>query len=162
MIKTSNFGWVMLLCGLCALSACEGTSGSTTPGNADAAVSGVADVVAPISSDASAAVDGASAADLGGVGITDVAAPDGMESTDTAAAEDLGSGSLDAIADATGPGTAPSYVFPEGMVGEAVLNPVPLPELIAVVDSTGSAVTQDDFLGHWTTVWFYPFANTTG
>ena len=40
--------------------------------------------------------------------------------------------------------------------------PLPLPAFAKVVDSEAAAVTADALLGHYTVVWFYPAAQTSG
>ena len=56
----------------------------------------------------------------------------------------------------------PAPALPEGMHGKAAPALLPLAPLDGVVDSEKTAVTPEDFLGHWTVVWFYPAANTFG
>lgn len=42
------------------------------------------------------------------------------------------------------------------------VTPVPVPTFTQVVDSAGQPVSQDDLMGHYTVVWFYPAAQTSG
>lgn len=58
----------------------------------------------------------------------------------------------------------PVLTLPPGLVGEPAPNNDPITEelLAAVVDETGTPVNLDDVLGHWTVLWFYPMANTSG
>ncbi len=41
-------------------------------------------------------------------------------------------------------------------------NDLPLPSLDDVRDEQGKPVSQADFIGHWTVLWFYPAAATSG
>lgn len=36
------------------------------------------------------------------------------------------------------------------------------PDFLKVVDSSGKAVSKSELLGHWTVIWFYPAAMTSG
>ena len=40
--------------------------------------------------------------------------------------------------------------------------PLALPAFAHVVDSSGAAVSDQDLLGHYTVLWFYPAAGTSG
>jgi hypothetical protein len=41
-------------------------------------------------------------------------------------------------------------------------DPLALPAFAHVVDSSGAAVSDQDLLGHYTVLWFYPAAGTSG
>jgi hypothetical protein len=58
----------------------------------------------------------------------------------------------------------PLMPLPPGLVGEASPNNDFITEalLADVVDETGASVSLDQVLGHWTVLWFYPKANTSG
>jgi hypothetical protein len=61
-------------------------------------------------------------------------------------------------------GIPPVITLPPGLVGQASPNNDFITEelLAEVVDETGAAVNLDQVLGHWTVLWFYPKANTSG
>ncbi len=52
--------------------------------------------------------------------------------------------------------------LPAGLYGQAAPDYLGLPSLAAVTDEEGVQVTEDDFKGHWTVMWFYPKAKTPG
>lgn len=58
-------------------------------------------------------------------------------------------------------GTA-SYTLPAGLNGKIVEGAPALAQFSGVKDSQNKLVTKDIFLGHWTVLWFYPFASTPG
>ena len=55
-----------------------------------------------------------------------------------------------------------SVVLPAGLNGTPVVPPKPLPAFSAVLDTDKQSVTQAALLGHWTVLWFYPAASTSG
>lgn len=81
-------------------------------------------------------------------------------------------------ADGTAPGdgaaadSAPSDVAADSAPGDGAaklpatkglqLEPLALPAFAHVVDSSGAAVSDQDLLGHYTVLWFYPAAGTSG
>ena len=100
-----------------------------------------------------------------GPGQTADAASADADSGDAAAADEL------AVADSAPPDVAapaPDVVgagpkpWPKGLHGKKAAAPVALPALTQVVASTGASVMPDDLKGHWSVLWFYPLAGTSG
>ena len=52
--------------------------------------------------------------------------------------------------------------LPEGLTGQAPPSPEGLPSLAGVVDTTGTPVLADQLKDHWSVLWFYPLASTSG
>jgi hypothetical protein len=62
----------------------------------------------------------------------------------------------------TGPLEPPEpAILPEGLVGSAANQTYP-PEPVGVVTQDGESVLSSQLVGHWTVLWFYPFASTFG
>ena len=62
------------------------------------------------------------------------------------------------------PSTPPDApeTLPEGLTGQAPPEAKPMPSLAGVVDSTGAPALEDQLLNHWSVLWFYPLASTSG
>ncbi len=94
---------------------------------------------------------------------------------DSAAAAD-GSAVDSQVAEAAGTEVAPDTDLADTQPGDSSADtakalpethglqvpPLPLPEFTQVVDSTGKSVTDQELLGHYTVLWFYPAASTGG
>lgn len=97
----------------------------------------------------------------------DVAGPD--TATDTTL-PDTASDVADATPDTTTDAPADVADVPEDVAdvpppsfhGQAPSEPTPIPAFTQVADSTGTAVGPADLIGHWTVMWFYPAAGTSG
>ena len=83
--------------------------------------------------------------------VADVAATD-------AVAEDA------SVVDVASAELAPDAVkpWPKGLHGKKPDTPVALPAFSQVVDSSGASVSPDALKGHWSVLWFYPLAGTSG
>jgi hypothetical protein len=53
-------------------------------------------------------------------------------------------------------------VPPAVLTGQEPAEAKTLPSVEGVVDSTNTTVLADQLLGHWTVMWFYPMASTSG
>ena len=58
-------------------------------------------------------------------------------------------------------GPPPPLSIPGGLIGAAA-NQSDAPALSGVLDLNGEAVLDSQLTGHWTVLWFYPFASTFG
>ena len=52
--------------------------------------------------------------------------------------------------------------LPDGLTGQEPPNAQGMPSLAGVVDSTGAPVLEDQLKDHWSVLWFYPMASTSG
>lgn len=89
----------------------------------------------------------------------DSATLDTASADDAAAPLDAPADGPDAVkADATTADAADGLPLTFGLQ----LAPVPLPAFSKVVNSDTTPITAEDLLGHYTVVWFYPAAQTSG
>lgn len=81
--------------------------------------------------------------------VADAAKPEVAETAAETAAEVVAEASAPDVAK---PNTTGEYKDPGDFA----------PDFVKVVDSTGASVAKADLQGHWTVMWFYPLAMTSG
>ncbi len=52
--------------------------------------------------------------------------------------------------------------LPDGLTGQEPPSAQGMPSLAGVVDSTGAPALEDQLKDHWSVLWFYPMASTSG
>lgn len=167
--------WV-LVAGALAACAGDGASGGAGGGDAaDSALAGSNDAGAPgpdVPGDGGPAVFADGSLDGGASGDTDGATThvdvagdvaDGLPWADAVAADVSGRTHGGDTGDATSADAAPkTWVIPPGLHGQPAPEPLPLPVVTAVVDTSNQPVDTAVLLGQWTVMWFYPAASTFG
>ena len=165
-MKYTQWLWIVGL--LVPLGGCADSSGGSTDPFADATVvevspsaddSGVAitqdsvtDGLAEVTSDTAVTSDGAVTSDTAATDSGSVE-PD---PTDTILA-DSGAPDVPAPQDTSDPGGLPA-----GLTGQAPPSAQSFPSLAGVVDTTGAPAVEDQLKNHWSVLWFYPLASTSG
>ena len=100
---------------------------------------------------------------------TGISTDEGSAVVDTSAIADDGEAPVDVVPpsdvaieeDAGSPEPPAAIELPSGLVGEAG-DTTFAPVYTGVVNQEGESVLADQLLGHWTVLWFYPFASTFG
>jgi hypothetical protein len=131
-----------------------GSKGGTIGGLASDIITAVADSIAAVADSTGAAVDGSAA---------------GRSSDTSKAALDSNTSRPGTTVDSAGP-TVPQDVasFTKdtsvdlNLVGQPPPQAKGLPSFSGVLDHTGATVKPSDLTGHWTVMWFFPFAGTPG
>jgi hypothetical protein len=153
-MKCTQWLWIAGL--LIPLGGCADSSGSSADPFADATVV----EVSPSADDSGVAITQDSAADGLAEVTSDTAVTDSgsvePDPTDTVLA-DSGAPDVPAPQDTSDPGG-----LPEGLTGQAPPSAESLPSLAGVVDTTGAPAVEDQLKNHWSVLWFYPLASTSG
>lgn len=112
--------------------------------------SATADADSQALTDTGAPTDSAQIQDL----IADV--PAAAETTDASLA-DAGAPELPRSEETTIP-----EGLPDGLTGQEPPSAQGMPSLAGVLDSTGAPALEDQLKDHWSVLWFYPMASTSG
>lgn len=149
--------WLCLGALLLPLGGCQDSSGGDPDPFADATV---VEVSQPADDSGVTVSQDSSVTDLPGQVSSEVAPTDaGQAETKPAdgTLADAGAPDVPTPQDASAPPDVPL-----NLTGQDPPTPQALPSLAGVVDSTGSPVLEDQLKDHWSVLWFYPLASTSG
>lgn len=155
-MKCTQWLWIAAL--LFPVGGCNDSNSSSADPFADATVV----EVSPGAEDSGVTVTQDSVVTDTAVEVTsDVASSDTDDAVEPAPADtalaDAGAPDVPAPQDTSEPGGLPA-----GLTGQAPPSAQGLPSLAGVLDTTGSPALEDQLKDHWSVLWFYPLASTSG